>query len=236
MKAQGGGTKDSTDWHPCFYTVPVNDVAGSATLALGTMLALLHRARTGEGQYVTTSLAAMSVLLQTEALTRYAGKPAAPVGSRDHTGPSPLERFYQCLRRLVPDRRPGCIGRQRCASSASPAPDESFDRRLGERSQTRRCARCNSSQLGSPAAPARTAADYADDAHLRDARDPARRPTSGPRRVHRRPTRALRPDDAVRHRSSRRASASTRARCSPNWATPRRTSTASSPAGRAIAL
>jgi crotonobetainyl-CoA:carnitine CoA-transferase CaiB-like acyl-CoA transferase len=89
MRAQGG------DSDPVFFTVPVNDVAGSASLAFGALLALLHRERTGEPQRVSTSLTAMSVLLQTEALSRYAGRPPAPLGSRDHVGPSATDRFHR---------------------------------------------------------------------------------------------------------------------------------------------
>ena len=167
MKAQGGGTKDGdADWHPCFYTVPVNDVAGSATLALGTVLALLQRARTGEGQYVTTSLAAMSVLLQTEALTRYAGKPPAPVGSRDHTGPSPLERFYQAsdgwFRIDAPDTSPETLR----SIGIAGADEASIADWAGARK--RDDALLQLFAAGVPAAPARTAAEYADDPHLRD--------------------------------------------------------------------
>ncbi len=88
MKAQGG------DSDPVFYTVPVNDVAGSATLAFGAVVALFHRQRCGVAQQASTSLAAMSVLLQADALIRWAGRPEAPRGSRDHPGPSPLDRFY----------------------------------------------------------------------------------------------------------------------------------------------
>jgi crotonobetainyl-CoA:carnitine CoA-transferase CaiB-like acyl-CoA transferase len=89
MRAQGG------DDDPVFFTVPVNDVAGSAMLAFGATLALYHRERTGAPQKVATSLAAMSALLQTEALVRYEGRPPADVGSRDHMGASALERFYR---------------------------------------------------------------------------------------------------------------------------------------------
>ena len=165
MKAQGGGTKDGTDWHPCFYTVPVNDVAGSATLALGTVLALLHRARTGEGQYVTTSLASMSVLLQTEALTRYADKPPAPVGSRDHAGPSPLERFYQAsdgwFRIDAPDASADAL---RAIGVAGPDEISLSD---WASARKRDDALVQLFAAGIAAAPARTAADYADDPHFR---------------------------------------------------------------------
>ncbi len=78
MSAQGG------DSDPVFYTVPVNDVAASAVIAFACTVALFDRAHTGRAQRVTTSLTAMSALLQTEALTRYEGRPPAPIGSRDH--------------------------------------------------------------------------------------------------------------------------------------------------------
>ena len=89
MRAQGGESD------PVFYTVPVNDVAASAVIAFGCVLALFHRTRTGQAQRLHTSLAAMSVLLQAEALARYEGRPPAPVGSRDHLGPHPDDRFYR---------------------------------------------------------------------------------------------------------------------------------------------
>jgi crotonobetainyl-CoA:carnitine CoA-transferase CaiB-like acyl-CoA transferase len=88
MKAQGGESD------PVFYTVPVNDVAASSVIAFGCIASLFGRARTGEGRRVTTSLAAMSALLQAEALARYDGRPAAPVGSRDHVGADPDDRCY----------------------------------------------------------------------------------------------------------------------------------------------
>jgi crotonobetainyl-CoA:carnitine CoA-transferase CaiB-like acyl-CoA transferase len=81
MRAQGG------DSDPVFFTVPVNDVAGSATLALGSLLALFA----GGGRRVSTSLTAMSVLLQTDALVGLDTR----VGSRDHLGPSQTDRFHQ---------------------------------------------------------------------------------------------------------------------------------------------
>ncbi len=89
MRAQGG------DDDPVFYTVPVNDVAASSVIAFGCVLSLLHRRRAGEGGRVTTSLAAMSVLLQAEALVRYEGRPPAPVGSREHVGSDPDDRSYR---------------------------------------------------------------------------------------------------------------------------------------------
>ena len=161
MRAQGGGGRGGgadPDWHPVFYTVPVNDVAGSATLALGTMLALFHRARTGESQKVSTSLAAMSVLLQTDALTRYEGKPPAPLGSRDHPGPSALDRFYATSDgwvRIQSDRGPDGLHDEAAIAAWT-------------RARTREQALADLREQGIAAVAARTAADYADDPHFRD--------------------------------------------------------------------
>jgi len=88
MRAQGGGDE------PVFFTVAVNDVCAAANSALAACLALLHRARTGQGQRVWTSLAAMSAMLQASPLVRWEGRPPAPVGGRDHPGPSALDRFF----------------------------------------------------------------------------------------------------------------------------------------------
>jgi len=88
MVAQGG------DGDPVFFAVPVNDVASAATAALGAVVALLHRLRTGEGQGVTTSLAAQSVMFQSGELVRYDGRPPARIGGTDYQGPSALDRYY----------------------------------------------------------------------------------------------------------------------------------------------
>jgi crotonobetainyl-CoA:carnitine CoA-transferase CaiB-like acyl-CoA transferase len=89
MSAQGG------DAEPVFFTVPVNDVTAAATTALGSLIALLHRRRSGQGQRVTTSLAAMSALVQADDIVRVAGRPPARIGGRDHRGAGPLDRYYE---------------------------------------------------------------------------------------------------------------------------------------------
>jgi crotonobetainyl-CoA:carnitine CoA-transferase CaiB-like acyl-CoA transferase len=89
MSAQGG------DAEPVFFTVPVNDVTTAAATALGGLMGLLHRIRGGRGQKITTSLAAMSAFLQAGELVRFDGRPQARVGSRDHRGAGPLDRYYE---------------------------------------------------------------------------------------------------------------------------------------------
>ncbi|MCC7365134.1 MAG: CoA transferase [Dehalococcoidia bacterium] len=88
MRAQGGAGS------PVFYTIPINDVGSAATVAVGTILALIHRHRSGEGQRVTTSLLAQSLMMQSSEAVTYAGRPPSPVGGTDFTGPSPLDRYY----------------------------------------------------------------------------------------------------------------------------------------------
>jgi crotonobetainyl-CoA:carnitine CoA-transferase CaiB-like acyl-CoA transferase len=89
MSAQGG------DSGPVFLTVAVNDIAGGVMGALAACLGVLHRRRTGEGQRIDSSLAAMSAFMQSGELLRFHGRPPAQVGSADFRGPSPLRRYYQ---------------------------------------------------------------------------------------------------------------------------------------------
>jgi crotonobetainyl-CoA:carnitine CoA-transferase CaiB-like acyl-CoA transferase len=89
MLAQGG------DGDPVASVAPVHDVATAALAALGILAALFARARTGQGQHVTTSLAASSLLVQSGELTTFAGRPAAQAGGVDFPGPSAVRRYYQ---------------------------------------------------------------------------------------------------------------------------------------------
>ena len=88
MQAQGGESD------PVFYALPVNDVASAATAALGAVLALYHRQRTGEGQRVWTSLAAQSLMMQSAEVIRFVGRRPARSGGLDFPGPSPYDRLY----------------------------------------------------------------------------------------------------------------------------------------------
>ena len=89
MRAQGG------DSDPVFITLPVNDVSSAATLALGAVLALLHRRRGGGGQRGWTSLAGQSCMMQSGEIVRYAGRRPAHRGGADFAGPDPLDRYYR---------------------------------------------------------------------------------------------------------------------------------------------
>ena len=91
MTAQGGQSG------PVFYTVAVNDIAGGVMGALAACLGLLHRSRSGEGQLIYSSLAAMSVFMQSGELLQLADRPPATVGGADYRGPSPLRRYHRTL-------------------------------------------------------------------------------------------------------------------------------------------
>jgi len=88
MKAQGGSDA------PVFSTVPVNDVTAAVLTAFGTCAALYHRAQTGEGQRVWSSLAGAAAFMQSGEIVRFEGRRPAVVGGRDFTGPSPADRYY----------------------------------------------------------------------------------------------------------------------------------------------
>jgi crotonobetainyl-CoA:carnitine CoA-transferase CaiB-like acyl-CoA transferase len=90
MDAQGG------DGDPVFFTVPVNDVTTAAEGALAGAVALFHRARTGAGSRMWTSLAGTSALLQAGELVRYPGRPSARRGGRDFRGPGDDDRYHPC--------------------------------------------------------------------------------------------------------------------------------------------
>jgi crotonobetainyl-CoA:carnitine CoA-transferase CaiB-like acyl-CoA transferase len=76
---------------------PLNatDYATGLSAALGIALALLHRQRTGQGQYVNCALIYSGTLLQSNLLQDYAGKQWNDPGGLDSRGRGPLYRAYQ---------------------------------------------------------------------------------------------------------------------------------------------
>ncbi len=89
MSAQGG------DDEPVFLTAAVNDVTAAATSVLGICVALFARLRGSGGQQATTTLAGISMFMQSGELVRFAGRPPSHRGGRDFAGPTPLDRMYQ---------------------------------------------------------------------------------------------------------------------------------------------
>jgi crotonobetainyl-CoA:carnitine CoA-transferase CaiB-like acyl-CoA transferase len=145
MKAQGG------DDDPVFFTVPVNDVASAVAAALGACLALWHRARTGRGQRVWTSLAGNAAVMQSGELVRYQNRPSPLRGGRDFLGPSPDDRFVAAADGWVRVQSvPGGLG--------------GLGRKLG--GMTTAAALDALAAAGIPAARARRLDDLPDDAEL----------------------------------------------------------------------
>ena len=92
MSAQGGGPGHE----PVFHSVAVNDVATAAMGSFSIIAALNHRAMTGQGQEIETSLTAQSAMFQCGDLVFYEGRPPLPIGGRDCLGFSALDRYYPC--------------------------------------------------------------------------------------------------------------------------------------------
>jgi crotonobetainyl-CoA:carnitine CoA-transferase CaiB-like acyl-CoA transferase len=71
---------------------------GDANAADGVMTALLlalrHRERAGEGQFVSTSMIGSNVLAYAEDFTRYDGKVPVPMADADELGTGALHRLY----------------------------------------------------------------------------------------------------------------------------------------------
>ena len=90
-RAQGG-----LENPPVFLVPPVTDNTAAMLNAVGILLALYHRERTGAGQFLECSLLTAACLLQSDSLTAYPGRPPRPVNDRDHLGPHALRRLYRC--------------------------------------------------------------------------------------------------------------------------------------------
>lgn len=90
MAAQGG------DDDPVFLTIGVNDVAAAGMVCASVIAALNARERTGLGQEIRTSLAAMSLLFQTGELVQHAGRAPNVKGGWDLLGTRALRRNYKC--------------------------------------------------------------------------------------------------------------------------------------------
>ena len=88
MVAQGGKGNP-----PVFLRVAISDYAAAILAAYGIAAALFHRAKTGQGQRLETSLLNTSIAVQAAEFLSYAGKPAPPPVER--VGPSATYRLYE---------------------------------------------------------------------------------------------------------------------------------------------
>lgn len=90
MAAQGGSAKT-----PVVATVAYVDVAAACMCVYGSLLALVHKQRTGFGQHVWTSLLGTAAYLQMDSLTEYAGRSEPATGGEDFRGKHWLDKYYQ---------------------------------------------------------------------------------------------------------------------------------------------
>jgi crotonobetainyl-CoA:carnitine CoA-transferase CaiB-like acyl-CoA transferase len=167
MIAQGG------DSEPVLMTAAVNDVTTAALAVLGTLLALFHRLRTGDGQNVWLSLAGTAAFAQCEELISVPGRDAPIVGGRDFAGPGPLDRYYATadgwLRLQAVGRGPGGLREAGLLEGPDPADDTELTERIAAAcaSLTRDEAIRRLASASVPAAPARRLSELIEDPDYR---------------------------------------------------------------------
>ena len=61
-------------------------------------MGLYHRARTGEGQYIETSMLSANLYANADDALQYEGKPERPIADADFNGLSAVYRIYRCAR------------------------------------------------------------------------------------------------------------------------------------------
>jgi crotonobetainyl-CoA:carnitine CoA-transferase CaiB-like acyl-CoA transferase len=71
------------------------DITGALGVATAMSLALLHRQRTGHGQYVETTMLASNLYICSEDAIRFDGQPPLPLVDADLRGTSALNRLYR---------------------------------------------------------------------------------------------------------------------------------------------
>src|SRR6185436_5774346 len=80
---------------PATAPFAANDYGTGLMACYGVALALLHRRRTGEGQFVDSSLAYTATMLQSALLQGYQDKQWNEPHGQDATGNGPLDRLYE---------------------------------------------------------------------------------------------------------------------------------------------
>jgi crotonobetainyl-CoA:carnitine CoA-transferase CaiB-like acyl-CoA transferase len=90
-RAQGGGENP-----PVFAAqLAPTDYTNGAMGALGTILALIVRARSGLAQRVDSDLLSGAIVLSSAWFTRYAGRPEQPLADKEQYGLGPFHRLYR---------------------------------------------------------------------------------------------------------------------------------------------
>jgi crotonobetainyl-CoA:carnitine CoA-transferase CaiB-like acyl-CoA transferase len=80
---------------PVMQSMPVCDLGTGNLAALGILIALFHRLRTGEGQSVGTSLSQTATYLQLPFMLDYPGRVWDEPGGQESKGSGPLNRLYR---------------------------------------------------------------------------------------------------------------------------------------------
>ena len=83
------------DGFPLLQASPTSDYGTGFMATYGVALALLHRQRTGEGQYLDTALAYTTMTMQSLFMQSYQGKVWDEPRGRHALGNGPLQRCYQ---------------------------------------------------------------------------------------------------------------------------------------------
>lgn len=91
MAAQGGHHH-----HPVYLTCAICDYGAAMLSALGCILALRARQRTGAGQFCSTTLLQSAMAFQTGEFIFYNGRPDLENSSPERRGSSALSRAYKC--------------------------------------------------------------------------------------------------------------------------------------------
>lgn len=90
MAGQGGPGET-----PVFHKISLNDEMGPLLGSFGAALAVYHRLRTGQGQFVETSLLRSAITLQSGNFIRYKNMKRRYLGKPDIKGLSATNRLYQ---------------------------------------------------------------------------------------------------------------------------------------------
>ena len=72
------------------------DPVAALTHCAAILMGLYHRARTGEGQYIETSMLSANLYANADDALQYQGKPERPIADADFNGLSAVYRIYRC--------------------------------------------------------------------------------------------------------------------------------------------
>jgi len=123
---------------PATAPFAANDYGTGLMACYGVALALLHRRRTGQGQFVDSALAYTATMLQSALLQSYPGKTWDEPHGQEATGHGALNRLYEASDGwLYLAARPGEIARCDGLSDLASREGSALERALEERMRTR---------------------------------------------------------------------------------------------------